>query len=227
MEKINYFILIMRHESKLYSFFVRLRWIGYLLYYAVPFYVWLMYAIGCIINILILFYYQSSSTFSTYMYKETFVLGLISFCLAGYIVIIYGTRNIPVIVQESKRRALSENPFKRWTLRNTFSCIRQICMGCVKDDTFYFLTFGIFSLLGLLINHLFFIYHLTFLLRIDLLKGVVSAVWLRKTQLFLTFLLLVLIFYYFAIIAFQSFPEQIPHQRCTKLFECLITTFDL
>lgn len=223
----NYFILIMRHESMLYSFFVKLKWFGYFMYDAIPFYVWFMYTLGCLINILILFYYQRGYSFSDNMYPQIFFLGLITLCVACYIVIIYGIRNIPVIIKESKRRALLESPIKQWTAKIIFSCVRQIFMDCFMNETFYYLTFAIFTLLGLMFDHLFFIYQLSFLLRIDLLKGVVSAVWLRKTQLMLTFLLLVLIFYYFAIIAFQWFPEQIPHRRCDRLYECLIVTFDL
>lgn len=227
MEKMNYFILVMQHEGNLTTYFSKLKWVGYLLYNAVPFYIVLMYLLAVIINILIVFYYQIGYSFSEPMYNVILLLGLVTVCLSGYVFFIFFLRNIPVIVKESKQKALNENPFKKWTWKNSISWVKQTIIGTIKDESFYYATFVLFSILGVLFNHLFFIYQLSFVLRIDLLRGAVSAVWIRGTQLILTLLLLIVIFYYFAIVAFQWFPRHVPHQRCNKLYECLITTFDL
>jgi hypothetical protein len=227
MDHVNYFITVMHHESKLSRYFGKLRWIGYLLYNWIRFYKWLMYALACVINILLLFFYQIGYFFGDQLYREIFLLGLIILGLSIYVMIIYGLRNVPVIWREARRKALAENPLGKWNLSNAITFLQTFPIEVAMDETFYYFTFALFTLIGLLYDHLFFIYQLTFIIRIELLKGVVSAVWLRRSQLVLTLILIILIFYYFSMVGFLWFPEQIPHQRCSKLYECVIITFDL
>lgn len=217
----------MYHESKLSRYFGKLKWIGFLLYNCIRFYKWLMYIVACVINILMLFYYQVDYGFSSPLFREIFLLGIISLGLSGYVMIVYGMRNIPVIATESRRKALEQHPLGIWVPSNRFLFVKLFIKGVVDDETFYYFSYALFTLVALLYDHLFFIYQLTFIVRIELLRGVVSAVWLRWSQLVLTLLLIVLIFYYFAMVSFLWFPEQIPHQRCSKLYECVIVVFDL
>ena len=96
-----------------------------------------------------------------------------------------------------------------------------------SDDFGYYLAYLVSSILALQVTPLFSILHLSFVVRIDLLKNVISAVWLRKSQLFLTFAFLVMVFYYFALIGYKYIADHYPYQRCTRLFDCLVSTFDL
>lgn len=208
-------------------YFGRVRWIGYLLYDSIPNYRSLMYLLGCVINILLLFYYQVGYSFRSPFFREIFVLGMVTLGLSSYVTIIYGIRNIPVIVTETKRRALLGSPLGKWTASSVTAYAKSLIMGVIRDESFYYATFALFTVIGLWYDHLVFIYQLSFVVRIELLQGVVSAVWLRRSQLILTLLLIVMIFYYFAMVGYMWFPEQFPHQRCSKLYECVVVTFDL
>jgi hypothetical protein len=227
LEKTNYFISVMHHESRLSRYFGKLKIAGYLLYTCIRYYKWLMYLLACVVNVLLLFYYQVGYSFGAPFYREIFLIALVSLGLVGYVMLVYGFRNIPVIIQETKRKALSEHPLGLWKSSNRLSFVKMLVKGVLDDEVCYFFSYFVFTLVALLYSHLFLIYQLSFIVRIELLRGVVSAVWLRWSQLALTLLLIVLIFYYFAMVSFLWFPEQIPHQRCSKLYECVIMVFDL
>jgi hypothetical protein len=112
------------------------------------------------------------------------------------------------------------------SLPDYLAVLSLVAKRVLRDDLIWYITYGAFGLLGIVVNPLFFMFQLSFILRIPLLKGVVSAIWTRKAVLMLTFLLLILIFYFFSLFGFLFFYEDYPNKRCTYLYECIIATFD-
>ena len=94
-------------------------------------------------------------------------------------------------------------------------------------DYMFHTLYVIFAIAGAVYSYLFFIFHLMDLLRIDVLKNIVSAIWIRRVPLVLTFMLFLLLEYYFTLIGFLLFHDQYPNKRCFKLSECFFETFDL
>lgn len=116
--------------------------------------------------------------------------------------------------------------FKRsW---NFIITVVKCFLKCLLDFEYMYQTlYLLFSIFGLVSSYVFFIFHLSDFMRIDVLKGVVSAIYIRRTSLMLTFLLFLLFQYYFTLIGYLAFYQQYPNQRCYKLWECLFQTFDL
>ena len=227
LEEVNYFIMVMRHESRLQIFFSRLKWIGYLLYDCVQYFIWIMYLIGAIINILLLFFYKENYPRGDPYNRIITVMGSIDLYLSIYVVFIFTIRNMPVIFGDSKDQIREELFNQPWRFKHSLKLAYRIISRLGTNELVYFSFYILSNIVGLVHDQLAFIFQLTFVVKIDLLLFVASAVWIRKTQLFLTFLLLLLIFYYYSLVGFEFFPEMYPHLRCTKLYECLMITFDL
>ena len=105
--------------------------------------------------------------------------------------------------------------------------LRAFLTSLSNFEFLYQTLYLLFAILGIFSSYIFFLFHLTDFMRIDLLKSIVSAIWIRKIPLLLTFLLFLLFEYYFTLIGYTLFYEQYPNQRCNNLYECFFETFDL
>ena len=85
-----------------------------------------------------------------------------------------------------------------------FNCV-WVCLSNI--DYMFHTLYVIFAVVGLAYSYLFFIFHLMDLLRIDVLKNIVSAIWIRRVPLVLTFMLFLLLEYYFTLIGFLLFHK--------------------
>ena len=183
--------------------------------------------LGIVINLLICFCYQTPFVpHANEYYTAIFILGIVDVGLTCMLIFTNGISQGPLHYLCSLRSVRARIITGQLSFTDHIAVLALAARRVIKDDLIWFITYGIFGLLGLVVNPLFFMFQLSFILRIPLLKGVVSAIWTRKAVLMLTFLLLILIFYFFSLFGFLFFYEDYPNKRCTYLYECVIATFD-
>ena len=88
----------------------------------------------------------------------------------------------------------------------------------------YYIAYIAFIVFGLTVHPFFFVFHLTDFLRIEHLKNVIKAVWKPKLQLGLTFLVFILVEYYFSILGYLALNNSYDGY-CDKFWRCFFTTF--
>ena len=79
---------------------------------------------------------------------------------------------------------------------------------------------------SLAIHPFLFSFNLSDFLNIDILKSMLQAVWIPKKQLLLTFMVFLLVEYYFTISAYLSSINYLYGNLCDNLWTCFLTTFD-
>ena len=180
-----------------------------------------MYLMSVAINVLLMFYYKNSTRPVDLALNTLIVVDLFT---SIYVCSMVALRNVPVLIAYLN---VSVQP-KKTNLKSWISYIFNFSKTLLFEDEFgFYLLYLVANILSLRFNPLFCIVHLSFIVRIDLLSNVVSAVWLRRWQLLLSFLLLIMIFYYFALLGFSYISTHYPLRRCEKLIDCIISTFDL
>lgn len=93
-------------------------------------------------------------------------------------------------------------------------------------DFVYYLGYMTLLVVGLILHPFFFgILTLDFL-RTPFLKNVVTAVWHPRHILALTFLVFLLIEYYFSLISYIWLYDQYPDNGCKSLWKCFVSTYD-
>ena len=99
---------------------------------------------------------------------------------------------------------------------------------CIMDFDFVFYTcYILFCVLGLFLHPFFFGWGLLVdFLRIKLLKNVIKAAWIPRESLSLTFLLFLLVEYYFTLIAFVELSAMYEPGKCDYLWKCFLNNFD-
>jgi len=99
---------------------------------------------------------------------------------------------------------------------------------CFTDFLFaYYSLFIVVAILGLVVHPFFFVIQLFDVLRNEILKNVVKAVWDPRVQLLLTFIVFLLCEYYFTLIGYTFFSQHyIMGTRCQSLWQCFFSTFD-
>ncbi|EGR27785.1 MIR domain protein, partial [Ichthyophthirius multifiliis] len=93
-------------------------------------------------------------------------------------------------------------------------------------DIIYYFTQLIFALLGLTYHPFLFGGLLFDFLRFDILSNVVKAIYEPKIELGLSFLLFVILEYYFTIVSYIYFYDQYPEGDCESFWKCYFKTFD-
>ena len=225
---------ILIHENRLRDFFDKNRLLGFLdrNQWALEY---IAFAIAIAINFIILVYY--SREFDQHILggapKITiFVLGICLTFLASLVWVLMTLKRGPIICKYILRdyaRVKKDEPkgFFIQFLRFVKLCVLYL-LKCLTDfDYLYQTVYIVCSVLGLVFTYIFYMFHMSDLLRIDLLNNVVSAIWIRRVPLLLTFLLYLLFQYYFTLIGYSLFYTSYPDQRCNKLWECFFNSFDL
>lgn len=230
-------ISIMEHEYNLRIFFERYKVFGYIDRWQK---VWeaSVFMLACILNLMIIFEYRielDEVGFGLPALKDIsfFVVALMVLFLGIIIWVLVFLKRAPVLYKPVKDEYINwkvHNPQLSF-YRYSIAYIRTSLTGlgaCLSDgEVMYHTLYVAFAAVGLLWSYICFMFHLSDFLRLDLLKNIVSAVWIRRTPLLLTFLLFLLIEYYFTILGYIWFYEQYPNKRCYRLWECFFETFDL
>eukprot|EP00357_Protocruzia_adherens_P012877 CAMPEP_0115003954 /NCGR_PEP_ID=MMETSP0216-20121206/18921_1 /TAXON_ID=223996 /ORGANISM="Protocruzia adherens, Strain Boccale" /LENGTH=463 /DNA_ID=CAMNT_0002369863 /DNA_START=1584 /DNA_END=2971 /DNA_ORIENTATION=- len=102
---------------------------------------------------------------------------------------------------------------------------------------FYHLLYLFFSVLGLFVDAFFYAFHLfDVLVRYELLRNAVLAVWKPKVQIILTIVLLIILVYTFSLVAFFFFHDdfnivnpttQKEEELCDSVLLCFVATMDI
>lgn len=55
---------------------------------------------------------------------------------------------------------------------------------------------------------------------------VMKAIWEPKKRIAITFVLYIVLSYFFAVLAFTYFKDDVPEYNCQTMWRCLLVTFD-
>ena len=95
-----------------------------------------------------------------------------------------------------------------------------------NSEVIYFLSYGIFSILGTFFHPFFFSFHLTeFLIKYPPLKNILRSVYEPYVSLILTFMVIMLLMYYATIFVYIQIYEDF-NNRCNELYMCVFELFD-
>lgn len=81
-------------------------------------------------------------------------------------------------------------------------------------------------ILGLVVHPFIFVFLMADFLRIATLKIVIKAIWISRIQMGLSFLVFLLVEYYFTIIGYIYFHDQYSDDACGQMWMCFLETFD-
>ncbi|KRX06791.1 MIR motif [Pseudocohnilembus persalinus] len=109
-------------------------------------------------------------------------------------------------------------------LKNFFD--QQKLLAIFANYVLYYLCYGALAFIATLYHPFFFAFHLTeFIIRFSTLRNILKSVWEPKSQLALTFLLVILFMYFFTVIAYIQFYDSYDG-RCDSLILCFLESFD-
>ena len=238
MEKADFLIEHMKHDEKLAQFFNKYKLIG-ILGNHVKLWEYASFYIGLVLNIFVISSYTSDAPdrlkdpylfldFDIKNTKEIFtILGILNLVFSSLVVANFFLKRAPVLLGDiwkgffTAKFSLIKTP-----LKFVFKVIQSLFKGLKDFDILYYILVIMFALFGLLVHPFFFFFQLTDFLRIELLKNVVKAVWIPRASLGLTFLVFVLLEYYFTLIGYSFFSSHYATGRCESLWNCFLTTFD-
>lgn len=94
-------------------------------------------------------------------------------------------------------------------------------------DMIYYLAYGVLGFIATLVHPFFFAFHLSeVVLRYPTLRNIIKSFWEPKVALGLTFVLVMLMNYYFTIIAYIWFSDIYANNKCDSMIVCFLSTFD-
>lgn len=100
-------------------------------------------------------------------------------------------------------------------------------INCLFNFEFiYYMIYMIMNVSSLAIHPFLFSFNLSDFLNIDILKSMLQAIWIPKKQLLLTFMVFLLVEYYFTISAYLSSINDLYGNLCHNLSTCFLITFD-
>ena len=107
------------------------------------------------------------------------------------------------------------------------TCIIFIYRVITDFNLIYNIAFVVFAVLGILYNYFYFSMHLVESInRSTTLRNVLKAIWNPRKQIMVTLILLFLVEYFFTILVFLFFYNDVDGQLCHRMDTCLITIFD-
>ena len=155
------------------------------------------------------------------------VLGILNLIFAGLVVTHFYMKKAPILLKDVWSGFFSTPISHKTPLVFLIKLSISIGRGMRDIDILYNTAVIVFAFLGLFVHSFFFFFMLADFLRISLLKNVVKAVWDPRVPLLLTFLVFILVQYFFAIIGYTYFHEDYDTGiTCDSLFVCFLTTWD-
>lgn len=93
-------------------------------------------------------------------------------------------------------------------------------------EIIYYLGYFIFAILALKIHNFFFAYHLIEFIRSqEVLRNVLKAIYNPKTQLLFIFIFFMILQYFYALLVYYWFYDDMPDNSCESVFICMISIY--
>jgi hypothetical protein len=152
------------------------------------------------------------------------IFGLIQVTLASLIVVEFFFRKIPPLFKQIKEELepIAQSGKKR------FMFIKEFLGGTMfNSEVLYYVGYLVFAILGYTMNQFFFAFLLLEVFsRFKTLRNVIMSIRGPIKELSLTFILWIILIYYFSLLAYNFFRDSFfDPQVCETLFRCLVTIF--
>jgi len=246
-------IRIMQHEEELISFFNKNKLIG-LFANHINLWENLAFGLSLAVNFIILSSYsgyfgdeedpnERRRNNPRFFLKEKAtgtltVLHILSAVMLGaslIVVIFFMLKKMPLIItkvwsnEESSSESSARKKRKGIVMR-TLNFASKIALTFIRllatPKILYYILYGAFAVLGTVVHPFFLTFHLTeVLIRYPTLQDVVRSFWEPKKALGLTFVLFVILEYFFTLIAYRFFYEDYGG-NCESTIHCFLYTFD-
>ncbi|EGR31182.1 MIR domain protein [Ichthyophthirius multifiliis] len=155
--------------------------------------------------------------------------GLTNLVFSSLVIVLFFVKKAPLLLEDMWRNWYSKNQGLTQKLIYIIPLLLQSLKTCLTDfDFVYYTCYISFCIIGLAVHPFFFGFLIVDFMRIKLLKNVVKAVYIPRVDLALTFMVFVLIQYYFTIISYILLYDQyLDHGgSCTILWKCFLYTFN-
>jgi hypothetical protein len=152
------------------------------------------------------------------------IFALIQVSLAAVIVLEFFFRKIPPLFKQIKEELEPINNSGRRRLL----FIKEFLAGTAfNSEVLYFVGYLVFAILGYTTNQFFFAFLLLEVFsRFKTLRNVIMSIRGPIKELSLTFILWVILIYYFSLLAYNFFRDSFVNpQVCETLFRCVVTIF--
>ncbi len=101
-------------------------------------------------------------------------------------------------------------------------------MAIVTDLSFIYSTaYMILAFVGFFVHHFYYSYHLVAIFaRSPEMRNIMRAIWKSGKESLLILLMFVIIEYFFTIIAYQNYSDDIQRNLCVSVMSCFLTLID-
>ena len=154
---------------------------------------------------------------------------------SSFVVVFFLIKKIPLIIKDAwaSDEETDEsliNPAKKrffgklstWITKS----IKTLIKFLMNFEVLYYLGYMILAFLGLFVHPFCYSFHLTeIIIRYPTMKNVIDAVVKPKQAIILTFILFIIMSYFFTLIGYLAF-DQYYGGFCESAYECLFTTID-
>ena len=155
------------------------------------------------------------------------MIGTINLSLVSIVVSFFLLKRAPLIIENIWKNFFSQNiAFFKIPILFIFKILYSIYLLFQDFDIVYYFSQLCFALLGLTYHPFIFSGLLSDFLRFDILTNVVKAIYEPRLEMGLSFLLFVILEYYFTIISYINFYDQYPNNDCSTFWKCYFRTFD-
>jgi hypothetical protein len=154
-------------------------------------------------------------------------MGIVNLCFSSLVVTFFFLKRAPLLLKDIWIEFWSADV--RWYAKVVMlikTIVQSLVICCTDFEFVYYSFFMACLVLGLIVHPFLFVFLLVDFLRISTLKIVVKAIWISKGSMFLTFLVFLLVEYYFTIIAYIYYYEDYGDGPCNKTWQCLLVTYD-
>lgn len=151
-----------------------------------------------------------------------------------FVVVFFLIKKIPLIIKDAwAEEEEDENlltPEKKGFFRKLstwiFKSIKTIIKFLMNFEVLYYLGYMILAFLGLFVHPFCYSFHLTeIIVRYPTMRNVIDAVVKPRQAIILTFILFVIMSYFFTLIGYLAFDKYYGG-FCESTYECLLTTID-
>ncbi|KAL4438400.1 hypothetical protein ABPG74_009439 [Tetrahymena malaccensis] len=168
--------------------------------------------------------YQSYSVQQTN--RIIYLLGAIMTCCSMFVVSFFLVKNLPVLIKRiwSADKGQENELFKHFLARIflwLFKLIKIIFSLLKELEIIYYICYGTFAILGTVVHPFFFTFHLSeIFIRFPLLMSVINAVYIPRKNLFLTYILYLILAWLFSLFAYYFYASTILTDECSTLAYC-------
>jgi inositol 1,4,5-triphosphate receptor type 1/inositol 1,4,5-triphosphate receptor type 3 len=140
------------------------------------------------------------------------ISGIVMIVCSMFVVFFFVMKKGPLYVKEAWNKSKNLiNKDQNWFVRAFFTlftigyCLIRVLMNI---DLIYYFAYGACAIIATRFHFFFFAFHLSeVVLRYPTLRNIIKSFWEPKTALLLTFILVMLMNYFFTLFAYMSMPE--------------------